>query len=103
VIVDLRLQREVAARFQVLEALLKRKQGVGQVIQRPEMKDDIELARTAKRFGACPLELGRHARQMGEKTGDLNMARLDVNASGGKTLLQRGVDGIVTGIAADIE
>ena len=52
-IVNLSLQREVATRFQVLEALAEREQGVGQVIERPEMKNDIELAGTAERFGAA--------------------------------------------------
>jgi hypothetical protein len=102
-IVNLGLQREVAARFQVLETLPEREQGVGQVIERPEMKNDIELAGTAERFGATQFELGRRARQLGEKTCDLNMARVDVNAGRRKAIFHRGMDRIVAGIAADIE
>ena len=62
VIVNLGLEREVAARFQVLETLPEREEGVGQVIECSEVKNDIELTRTVKCFGAARLEFGRRTR-----------------------------------------
>ena len=67
-IVNLRLQREVTARLQVPQSLPEREKGVGQMIERPEMKNNIEFPRTAERLGAVQLELARSACQAGQKT-----------------------------------
>ena len=73
-IVNPSLQREVAVRFQVLETLAERGLGAGQVIERPEMKNDIELAGTAEFFGAAHVEFARRTRQAGQKPSGLHIA-----------------------------
>src|SRR5690348_8875064 len=54
-IIDLGLERDITAHFQVLETALERQQRIGQMIQRTKMKDDVELAGTAECFRAGQL------------------------------------------------
>ena len=77
-IVNLGLQGEVATRFQILETLAEREQGVGQVIERSEMENDVELPRAAECFG-CPTRT-RMTRPRGQETPYLDMTWADVYA-----------------------
>jgi len=102
-IIDLGLERDITAHFQVLETALERQQRIGQMIQRTKMKDDVELAGTAEGFRAGQLKLARYRRQLSQKTRRFDMTRDNIDAYGRKLVFQRSIDRVVTGIAANIQ
>jgi hypothetical protein len=71
------------------------------MIQRAEMKDNVELAGTAERFRAGYVKLTRRARQRSKKAHRLDMTWDDVHTRGRKLIFQRGMDRVVTSVAAD--
>src|SRR6266568_12925 len=102
-IIDLGLERDVTAYFQVLETPPERQQWIRQMIQRAKMKDDIEFAGMAECFRAGQLKLTRYARQRSEKTRGLDIMWDHVHPCSRKLIFQRGMDRVVTGVATDVQ
>src|SRR6266516_903650 len=73
------------------------------MIERAEMKDDIELAGTAECFRAGQLKLTRYARQPSKRTRGLDMTQKDIDARYRKSIFQGRMDRIVTSIATNIQ
>src|SRR5205807_7802637 len=91
-IIDLSLEGDVTAEFQIFETSLERQQRIGQMIQRAKMKDDIELAGTAECFRTGQLKFTRDACQRSKKTRSLDMTRDNIDACDRKLVFQRGMD-----------
>ena len=102
-IIDLGLERDVTAYFQILETPPERQQWIGQMIQRAKMKDDIEFAGMAECFRAGQLKLTRYARQRSKKTRGLDIMWDHVHPGSRKLIFQRGMDRVVTGVATDVQ